>query len=262
MDLELRGRRALVIGSTRGLGRAIAGALAAEGATVALTGRVAAAADAAAADVARESGTAGRGYALDLADPAGVAATVARALADLGGIDILVTNSGGPPTTPIAAIDPGLWQRQFQMQFLGLAELARAVLPGMRERQWGRVLLSLSSGAVQPIANLGISNTIRGAWLAWAKTLANEVAADGVTVNTILPGRIHTERVDEIDRAAAARLGRPVDAIVRESIATIPAGRYGTVEEYAAVATFLVSGKASYVTGSQFRVDGGYIRAV
>jgi len=144
--------------------------------------------------------------------------------------------------------------------FLSLVGLTNTFLPGMRERGWGRVLITSSSGVVQPIPNLGISNTLRAALLTWAKTLAGEVAADGVTVNTIVPGRIHTDRVDAIDAAAAERQGTPVEEIVRASKATIPMGRYGTVEEYASVAVFLLSERASYVTGSVFRVDGGFIK--
>ena len=146
--------------------------------------------------------------------------------------------------------------------FLSLVDITNAFLPGMRERGWGRVLVTSSSGIVQPIPGLGISNTLRGALLGWAKTLAGEVAADGVTVNTILPGRIHTDRVDQIDAAAAERQGKTVADVVKASLATIPGGRYGTVEEYAAVAAFLVSARASYVTGSVVRVDGGVIRGV
>ncbi|MGE0748345.1 MAG: SDR family oxidoreductase [Rhodospirillales bacterium] len=258
MDLGLKGRRALVLGSTRGLGRAIAGVLAAEGAVVATSGRKQADADAA----AREIGGGARGYALDLGDPASVAAAADRVIADLGGIDILVNNTGGPPPTPLADVQPDLWLRQFQVQFLSLSELTRKALTGMRQRKWGRVLISLSSGAVQPIPNLGMSNTLRGALIPWAKTLSNEVGADGVTVNLILPGRIHTERVDELDVSTSNRSGKSVEQVRADSRATIPLGRYGTVEEYASVAAFLVSDRAGYMTGCQIRVDGGYIRGV
>jgi len=262
MDLGLKGRRALVLGSTRGLGRAIAGMLAAEGATVATSGRRQADADAAAAEIAARHGGRAAGYALDLGDPASVAAAADRVLTDLGGIDILVNNTGGPPPTPLADVQPELWLRQFQVQFLSLSELTRKALVGMRERKWGRVLISLSSGAVQPIPNLGMSNTLRGALIPWAKTLSNEVGADGVTVNLILPGRIHTERVDELDVSTSQRTGKPVEQVRAESRATIPLGRYGTVEEYASVAAFLVSERAGYMTGCRVRVDGGYIRGV
>jgi 3-oxoacyl-[acyl-carrier protein] reductase len=132
----------------------------------------------------------------------------------------------------------------------------------MRQRRWGRILTVVSSGVVQPIPNLALSNTLRLSLVGWSKTLAAEVAAAGVTVNMVMPGRIHTERVNEIDQLAAKTTGKNVDDIVAESKAAIPAGRYGTVEEIAAVAAFLVSAPASYVTGSITRVDGGYVKAI
>jgi 3-oxoacyl-[acyl-carrier protein] reductase len=135
-------------------------------------------------------------------------------------------------------------------------------LPGMRERKWGRILSVASSGVVQPIPNLGLSNTVRSALIGWSKTLSSEVAADGVTVNVVVPGRIQTERVNEIDEHAAKRTNVSVDEIARESRKSIPAGRYGTVEEFGAVAAFLSSTAASYVTGSIIRVDGGLIRSI
>jgi 3-oxoacyl-[acyl-carrier protein] reductase len=144
--------------------------------------------------------------------------------------------------------------------FLGHCQITAHFLPGMRTRGWGRILVCSSSGAVQPIPALAISNTYRAGLIAWAKTLSSEVAADGVTVNTILPGRIKTERLDEIDLAAAKRAGKPVDEVIAASVTTIPTGRYGTIEEFAAMAVFLLSARASYVTGTVLRVDGGFIR--
>jgi 3-oxoacyl-[acyl-carrier protein] reductase len=132
----------------------------------------------------------------------------------------------------------------------------------MRERQWGRILTCTSSGVLQPIPNLGISNTLRASLVTWSKTLAGEVAADGVTVNVLVPGRIHTRRVDQLDQAAAARQSKPVEDVVKQSLATIPMGRYGSPDEFAAVATFLASERASYVTGSVIRTDGGLIKGV
>ena len=262
MDLGLRDRRALVLGSTRGIGRAIAGTLAEEGATVAVCGRDADVAAAAAKEIAGRTGATARSYGVDLMEAASVAALIEAVTSDWGGVDILVNNGGGPPPGPVTAVDDALWSRQFRAMFLSLVDITNAFLPGMRERGWGRVLVTSSSGIVQPIPGLGISNTLRGALLGWAKTLAGEVAADGVTVNTILPGRIHTDRVDQIDAAAAERQGKTVADVVKASLATIPVGRYGTAEEYAAAAAFLVSARASYVTGSVVRVDGGVIRGV
>ena len=146
--------------------------------------------------------------------------------------------------------------------FVNQISIVNAFLPGMRERGWGRILVISSSGIAQPIPNLGISNAIRASQVGWAKTLSSETAADGVTVNTIAPGRIHTDRVDQIDAAGAANQGKTIDEIVRASHAVIPMGRYGTVAEFADTAVYLLSENASYVTGSVVRVDGGMIRGV
>jgi 3-oxoacyl-[acyl-carrier protein] reductase len=261
MDLGLADKRALVLGSTKGIGRGIAAVLAAEGARVAITGRDAAVAQATASEIARETGAKVAGYGADLIDAAQASALGDAVASDMGGIDIMVNNGGGPPPGGVAGVGDDVWSAQFQSMFLSQVALTNAFLPAMRERGWGRVLVTSSSGAVQPIPHLGISNTIRGSILNWAKSLAGEVAADGVTVNTILPGRIKTARVDRIDVAAAEKQGKSVDEIVAASKTTIPAGRYGTVEEYAAVAVFLLSAQASYLTGSVIRVDGGFIRA-
>jgi 3-oxoacyl-[acyl-carrier protein] reductase len=262
MDLGLKDKRALVLASTKGLGRGIAEALAAEGVAVAVCGRDKAAAGKAAAEIAAAHEVRAEGYALDLTEASSVTALGKSVMADFSGIDIVVHNSGGPPPGPITEVEPARWMAQFEAMFLGYCRITAVVLPGMRARKWGRILISSSSGAVQPLANLGISNTMRAGLLGWAKTLSNEVAADGVTVNTILPGRIHTARVDTLDTAAAERLGVTLDDARRASMATIPVGRYGSVAEYGAVAAFLASRQASYVTGAVMRVDGGLIRAI
>ena len=260
MDLGLKGKRALVMGSSAGIGLGIAEILAAEGASVAICGRR----DTAriAEDLAKKTGSTVRGYHLDLADDASVAGLIEAVGNDFRGIDIVVMNGGGPPPGGVLGVEPDVWEAQFRPMFLNQVKIAMAFLGGMRERRWGRILVTSSSGAVQPIPALGISNTLRASLLSWAKSLSSEIAADGVTVNTVLPGRIQTDRVDEIDAAAAKRQGKPVEEIVSSSQATIPMGRYGTVDEYAKVCVFLLSACAGYVTGSVVRVDGGYIRAV
>lgn len=262
MDMGLKDKRALVLGSTRGLGRGIAEGLAAEGTRVAVCGRDGSAAAAVAGAIAGASATEAQGFAVDLADSASVDRLCDAVEAAFGGVDVLVLNGGGPPPGGAAEVPVEVWARQFQPMFLGHMRLVERLLPGMRRRKWGRVLVCSSSGALQPIPALAISNTMRAGLIGWAKTLAGEVAADGVTVNTLVPGRIKTERVDEIDAATARRLGQTVEEVVAASRASIPAGRYGTVEEYAAVAVFLASVRASYVTGSVVRIDGGFIRGV
>ncbi len=262
MDLGLNGKKALVLASSRGLGLGIAEALAAEGADVLLTGRSVDALAAKAAEItARGAGTA-HWVGSDLSEDGVVQQLAAEATAILGRVDILVNNTGGPPPGPAAAMTEAALAVHGQAMVFRVIALTNTLLPAMREAGWGRVLTCASSGVVQPIPNLALSNTLRGALIGWNKTLSNEVAADGVTCNMLLPGRIHTDRVDQLDSAAAERTGKSLDAVREGSRATIPAGRYGKVEEFAAVAAFLCSAPASYVTGSVIRCDGGAIKAV
>jgi 3-oxoacyl-[acyl-carrier protein] reductase len=261
MDLGLRGRTALVLGAGGGLGRAIATALAAEGA------RVAAAdidAGALAPTLAAIASTGSEGMALtwDLADLSQIEGHVTAIEARLGPVDILVNNTGGPPPTPASGQAPELWAQHFQAMVVSVIAITDRVLPGMRARKWGRVITSTSSGIVAPIPNLAISNALRLSLVGWSKTLAREVGADGVTVNVVLPGRIATQRILFLDNAKAAREGRAVEAVMAESTAAIPLGRYGDPREYGDVVAFLASARAAYVTGSVTRVDGGLIPSV
>lgn len=262
MDLGISGKRALVLASSRGLGLGIAKALADEGCHVLLCGR---SADKLKAN-ADAINAAGRGKAdwveADLSEADFVDKMLAAVHHKLGGIDILVNNTGGPPQAAMAETPVAVLRDQFDAMVMRVIELSCLTLQAMRQAGWGRILTVASSGVVQPIPGLGLSNTLRSALVGWSKTLAGEVGRDGVTVNVLLPGRVHTERVDEIDGAAAKRQGKSVAEIAAASHATIPLGRYGTVEEFAAVAAFLVSGPASYVTGSMIRCDGGMIRSV
>lgn len=256
MDLGLTGKRALVLGASRGLGKAIAASLAAEGATV----------FAAARSRDKIAGwAAGMGnvhpLTVDLADLGSVDAVVNELLAQ-GGVDIIVNNSGGPPPGTAQDADRGQWLSHFESMAANVFHLTTRLLPPMKERQWGRVISITSSGVEQPIPNLALSNGIRAAVVGWSKTLASEVAGEGITVNIVMPGRIHTERVDELDAAAAKRTQTEVAEVASKSRATIPAGRYGKPEEFADVVTFLASERASYVTGSRIRIDGGATRSI
>jgi len=262
MDLGISGKRALVLASSRGIGLGIAEALAVDGANVLLCGRSEDRLEVAAASIsARGAGEASH-IAIDLSEPDSMEALHAAAQDKLGGVDILINNTGGPPPGPVTAPETGVWQKQFDAMVVGLVDITNRCLPGMRTAGWGRIVTVASSGVIQPIPNLGLSNALRSALVGWSKTLASEVAGDGITVNIVVPGRIHTERVDELDAAAAKRQDKSVAEIATASRATIPAGRYGRVDEFAAVAAFLASEPASYVTGSVVRCDGGAIRSV
>ena len=263
MDLGIRGRTALVFGGSKGLGRGCADALAAEGVAVALIARGQEALDRAAGEIAARHGGAVHAFAADLADHDAVLAAVDRAEQALGGrVDVLVNNTGGPPPTGAAGVDPALWLAQFQTMVLSVFRVTDRLLPAMRARHWGRVLTIASTTVIEPIPTLGMSNTLRSALVGWSKTLAGEVARDGVTVNMVLPGRIATDRTAFLDGATAARQGKGADAVQAERAAEIPVGRYGTTDEFGAVAAFLASERAAFVTGSMIRVDGGAVRAV
>jgi 3-oxoacyl-[acyl-carrier protein] reductase len=261
MDLGLEGRVALVLGAGGGLGGAIADALSREGAKLALADLNRSALDQA-ASVVRARGALVHALEWDLSDLTIVNDRVASIEAALGGVDILINTTGGPPPSDIAGIEPLVWHRQFNAMVMSVVAISDRLLPGMRQRRWGRVLTNASSGVVAPIPQLGLSNALRSTLVGWSKTLAREVARDGVTVNIVIPGRIDTGRIRFLDRARAEREGRALESVEAESADTIPIGRYGSPEEYADVVTFLASDRASYVTGSLVRIDGGYISSI
>lgn len=261
MDLGIADKTALVFGAGGGLGGAIARALAAEGARVAVADINA---DAAQATVDAITGAGGkaRAWGWDLADLSVIGNNIAAIEADLGPVDILVNNTGGPPPTPAAGQAPEEWEKHFRSMVVSVIAITDAVLPGMRERKWGRIVTSTSSGVVAPIPNLGISNALRLSLVGWSKTLAREVGRDGVTSNIVLPGRIATGRIKFLDEQKAKREGRAVEDVSAESTGSIPLGRYGDPAEYGDVVTFLASQRASYLTGSVIRVDGGLIPSI
>ena len=262
METGLGSKVALVAAASRGLGRAIAEELAAEGASVAICARGEAALAAARESIAARTGADVHAVAADVSRVEGVAAVVDSTLQRFDRVDVLVTNAGGPPPGPFEAHDWAAWQAAVELTLRSAVEMTRAVLPGMRERRWGRVIHVTSLTVKQPIDGLMLSSSIRAAVTGFARTLANEVAADGITVNTILPGFMNTERLEELHRDTAARERVPLETIEQRVRAQIPMRRIGDPRELAALAAFLASEQAAYVTGQSIAVDGGWIRAL
>ncbi|MCI0141837.1 SDR family oxidoreductase [Arthrobacter bambusae] len=261
MDLGISGKTAFVAASTGGLGLAVARGLAAEGVRVAITGRRGELVEKIAAEL-QADGHSAVAVEADLSTLDGVTAAVERAVELLGPIDILVLNGPGPKPGAAASLGSDDIAAAFELLVKPHHALVSHILPGMRERRWGRILAIGSSGVVAPLPNLAVSNTGRAALAGYLKTLAAEVALDAVTVNMLLPGRIATERVAELDRAAAKRRGTTPEEIQLESRKTIPARRYGEPEEFGAAGAFLCSAPASYITGVALRCDGGLIRSL
>jgi 3-oxoacyl-[acyl-carrier protein] reductase len=262
MDLELRGKSALVLGGSKGLGRGVADALAAEGAAVALLARGKEALDQAVAEI--NSRGSGRAIAVpaDLADWTSVERAANTARQQLGPIDILLNNSGGPPPTRVIGVAPEVWEAQFRSMVVVFFRLTDLLLPDMRQRKWGRIINVASESVVQPIPHLAISNTLRASVVGWAKTLAGEVAREGITVNTMLPGAFDTDRVRQIQRATSAREGVSLEEFAQRAARNIPVGRMGTAAEFGAMAAFLASPLAGYITGTLIRLDGGSVRGI
>jgi len=261
MDLQLKGKTALILGGSKGLGRGVADALAAEGVAVALVARGQEALDRAVSEIASR-GAKAVGFAADLANWPSVEAAANAARKQLGPIDILLNNSGGPPPSGVAGVPAKVWEEQFHAMVMPLFRITDLLLGDMRTRKWGRILNIASTSVVEPLAAIGVSNTLRSAIVGWAKTLATETARDGITVNTLLPGAITTDRTVQLGRAMAERQKISVEEAAQRSAQTIPVGRFGTPAEFGAVAAFLASPLAAYVTGSLIRIDGGALRSV
>jgi 3-oxoacyl-[acyl-carrier protein] reductase len=260
MDLGLGGKAALVLGSSQGLGLGVARLLAAEGADVILTGRQAERLEEESARI--NKGRSGRAafVVADLKAAEARRSLVAAAKEKFGSVDILVSNTGGPAPGAASAVTAATWRDEFESMALPAFEITP--MPGMRAQKWGRIITIASSGVVQPIPNLSVSNALRSSLVAWMKTLSFEVAGDGITVNVIVPGRIGTDRVAQLDKNTATQTGKPLDEVIKTSHATIPLGRYGRIEEFASAVAFIAGQPSSYVTGSIVRVDGGMIRSL
>lgn len=258
MNLGLEGKVALVCGASRGLGRAIAGELAAEGATLAVCSRDAERLGAAAAELGPDV----LAVPADLAGAGEPTRVVEATVARFGRLDVLVANTGGPPAGSHDTLTLEDWDRATALLLRSTVELTGAALPGMKERGWGRVLVVTSVAVKQPVDNLILSNSLRAAVTGYAKTLSREVAAQGITVNTILPGYTATERVTDLNRANAEREGVEPEEIQARLEASIAMGRLAEPEEFAALAAFLASERASYITGAALAVDGGWLRGL
>lgn len=262
MDLKLGGKKALVLGASKGIGRGIAEALAAEGVDVAIVARSQDELEKTAAAINSRGAGRAIGIVGDLSDWSSTENAVNSARRQLGTIDILVNNSGGPPPSRVLGVAPETWEAQFRAMVLVLMRITEMLLPAMRERKWGRIINVASSSVVEPIPAIGISNTLRAAVAGWAKTLAGEVGRDGITVNTLLPGVIATDRSMQVNRLHAERAGISMEEAINRASASIPVGRPGTPAEFGAVAAFIASPLASYVTGSLIRIDGGAMRSI
>ena len=262
MDLGLREKVALVAAASKGLGRAVADELAAEGADLVICARGAEALHAARDEIARNTRANVHAVVADVSTLEGIQLVAQEALRRFGQVDILVNNAGGPPSGPFEKHEWDAWQDAVNLTLRSAVELTRWLLPGMRLRRWGRVLNVTSIAVKQPVDGLMLSNSIRAAVTGWARTLANEVARDGVTVNCVMPGYTRTERLEELNAATASREGVDVDEIQRRIEAQIPLRRLGEPREFGALVAFLASERASYVTAQSIAVDGGWIRSL
>ncbi len=262
MDLGLRGKVALVAAASRGLGRAIAEELGAEGASLVMCARGKEPLDAAVESIRTATGVQVIGVAADVSRPEDVTRVVRSAIGLFGRVDILVTNAGGPPSGLFESLGPEKWDDAVRLTLMSTINLCREILPGMRQRKWGRIINVTSITVKQPVEGLMLSNSLRAGVTGFARTLANEVARDGVTVNNILPGYTRTQRVEELAKATAEREGISIDDVMNRQKAAIPMGRLGEPKEFAALAAFLASDRASYITGTSIQVDGGWIKSL
>lgn len=262
MDLGIEGKSALVAASSRGLGRAAAEELAAEGADLTICARGEETLEAARREIESTHGVRVTAVPADLSTPEGVDRMVEGALEAHGRVDILVTNTGGPPPGPFEAHGRETWRDAYQNLLEGAMAMIRGVLPGMKEAGWGRILTVTSIAVKQPVDGLILSNSLRAAVTGMARTLANEVAPHGITVNNVMPGYTRTDRTEGLARETAAERDTVPEKIVAGWEAEIPAGRLAEPEEFAALVAFLASERAGYITGTSIPVDGGWIRSL
>ncbi|MBX2997970.1 MAG: SDR family oxidoreductase [Caldilineaceae bacterium] len=262
MELGLKGKRAVVLASSRGLGYACALGLAREGCDLVITSRSQDHVDAAAARIREETGARVVAVAADVSSEEGVRLPVQRCIEEFGGVDIAVHNAGGPPPGNFGAVKSEQWYKAFDQNLMSFVWLVQAVRPSMETNGWGRIIAITAISIKQPIPTLVLSNAMRTAVLGTVRTLVKEVTPKGINVNVVAPGRISTERIEELDQATAARTGKSIEQVRKESLATIPAGRLGDPQEFANMVVFLASEAASYVNGAVVQVDGGMLDAL
>lgn len=262
MDLALGGKVAMVGGASRGLGFAVARALAAEGASVSIASRSREAIEAAGARLEAETGAPVLATAADLASADPIARWHEATVRRFGGVDLLFVNGGGPPAGRALDFDDEAWRSAFELLLLSAVRQVRLAVPVMQARGAGAIVLSTSSAVKEPIPNIALSNVLRASVAALAKTLALELAPSRIRVNQLIPGRIGTDRVREIDALNAGKAGISVEEQQQRSAATIPLGRYGEPDEYGRMAAFLLSDAAAYITGASVQVDGGLVRGL
>jgi len=261
MDLGLKGKVAMIGGASRGLGFAVAEALAREGALVSISSSNQASIDEAAKRLSA-SGAQALATAVDVRNADHIASWGQRTIERFGGVDLLFTNAGGPPAGAAVSFDDAAWQNSIDLLLFSTLRMVRAAVPSMKQRGGGSILMSTSASVKEPIPNLGLSTVIRASVSALAKTLALELAADKIRVNQIIPGRIETDRIRQLDEIAGKKQGITAEQAKTKSLGTIPMGRYGEPPEYGRVAAFVLSDAAAYMTGSTVQVDGGLIRSV
>lgn len=262
MDLQLKGKVALIAGASKGLGYAVARAMAQEGAIVSISSRDEGSITAAASRIERETGSKVVAMPVDVRSADAIQRWVAATVDRFGGIDALMTNSGGPPAGAALSFDDAAWQEAAELLLFSALRIVRAAVPSMAARGGGAILVSTSSSVKEPVPNLGLSTVLRASVSALAKTLALELAPVKIRVNQIIPGRIDTDRVRQLDEGNAKRQGISVEEAKAKALAAIPLGRYGVGDEFGRVGAFLLSNAASYMTGATVQVDGGLIRSV
>jgi 3-oxoacyl-[acyl-carrier protein] reductase len=262
MDLKLTGKVAMVAGASRGLGFAVARALAREGVEVSISSRKEEAIRAAGARIEAETGRKALTMVVDVRSAAAIEGWFRATAERFGGVDLLYPNAGGPPAGPVLKFDDAAWQDAFEVLLLSTIRMIRLAVPSMAARGGGSIVLPTSTAVKEPIGNLSLSSVMRTSVAALSKTLAGELAPQKIRVNQLIPGRIHTDRVEEIDGENAKKAGIPIEEQRKKMAATIPMGKYGDPDGFAKAAVFLFSDAASYITGASLQVDGGLLKGI